>query len=174
MDYRRARMPGATYFFTVVTESRRPLLVENIERLRNAFRHARAKRPFHIDAIVILPDHLHTLISLPEGDNDYSSRWMIIKRKFSSALPAMPSTRSQASKREKGVWQRRFWEHCIRGEADWKNHMDYIHYNPVKHGNVQRVCDWPYSSFHRCVQKGWYRRDWGDGLDADFLQVDCE
>ena len=97
-----------------------------------------------MEAVVVLPDHLHTLWTLPEGESDYSTRWIQIKRKFSSGLPAMPSNLSQASKREKGVWQRRFREHCIRDELDWRNHLDYIHYNPVKHGLITRSCDWRY------------------------------
>ena len=101
MDYRRATIPGTSYFFTVVTEHRRPLLIEHINRLRTAFRHVREERPFRMEAIVVLPDHLHTLWTLPEGDSDYSTRWMQIKRKFSSGLSAMPSNPSQASKREK-------------------------------------------------------------------------
>ncbi|MEA2078271.1 MAG: transposase [Pseudomonadota bacterium] len=174
MDYRRAKIPGTTYFFTLVTEHRRPLLIEHIDRLRAAFRHVREKRPFRMEAIVVLPDHLHTLWTLPEGDSDYSTRWMQIKRKFSSSLSAAPSNPSQASKREKGIWQRRFWEHCIRDELDWRNHLDYIHYNPVKHGLITRVYDWPYSSFHRFVERGWYSEDWGDEVSVEVRNMEHE
>ena len=174
MDYRRAKIPGTTYFFTLVTEHRRPLLIEHIDRLRAAFRHVQEKRPFRMEAIVVLPDHLHTLWTLPEGDSDYSTRWMQIKRKFSSGLSAVPSNPSQASKREKGIWQRRFWEHCIRDELDWRNHLDYIHYNPVKHGLITRVCDWPYSSFHRFVERGWYSEDWGGEVSVEVRNMEHE
>ena len=107
MDYRRAKFPGITYFFTLVTEHRRPLLIEHIDRLRDAFRYVRKIHPFRMEAVVVLPDHLHTLWTLPEGDSDYSIRWMQIKRKFSSGLSAVPSNPSQTSKREKGIWQRK-------------------------------------------------------------------
>lgn len=174
VDYRRLYQPGSSYFFTLVTEQRRPLLVTHIDRLREAFRRVRSRQAFHIDAIVILPDHLHTLWTLPEGDADYSGRWMRIKRLFSTGLPAMPSNQSQLAKREKGVWQRRFWEHGIRDETDWCHHMDYIHYNPVKHGQVQRVMDWPFSSFPRCVEIGWYDRDWGQPVPQEILAMDLD
>ncbi|MDD3450236.1 MAG: transposase [Gammaproteobacteria bacterium] len=163
MDYRRHRLPGGSCFFTVVTQHRRPLLVDHIEALRAAFRLVRSRYPFAIEAIVVLPDHLHTLWRLPDGDSDYSRRWMVLKRAFSSALPAAPASPSQARKREKGVWQRRFWEHTIRDEADWARHMDYIHYNPVKHGYVDSPAAWPWSSFPRWVARGVYEPGWGAG-----------
>ena len=143
MQYRRFYQPGACYFFTVVTANRTPILIDNIERLRSAFRLCMSRYPFEIEAIVVLPDHLHTLWRLPEGDADFSKRWMVIKRKFSSGLPACNVSDSQNKKREKGIWQRRFWEHCIRDEDDWRHHFDYIHYNPVRHGLVSRTKDWP-------------------------------
>ncbi|WP_410510528.1 REP-associated tyrosine transposase [Nodosilinea sp. E11] len=161
MDYRRFYQPGGSYFFTVVTERRQPLLVDHIDRLRVAFRHGMEQYPFSIDGIVVLPDHLHTLWRLPDGDADFSRRWMVIKRKFSAGLKAEVTSTSQKLKREKGVWQRRFWEHCIRDEADWNQHMDYIHYNPVKHGYCTTPADWPYSSFRRSVEWGLYPADWG-------------
>jgi len=171
MEYRRFRSAEDCYFFTVVTEHRRPLLVENMGRLRQAFRAVREKYPFSIDAIVVLPDHLHTVWRLPEGDSDYSLRWMQIKRRFSSGFQAAPSNQSQQKKREKGVWQRRFWEHAIRDECDWKNHLDYIHYNPVKHGHVERVRDWPFSSFHRAVKRGLYPLNWGEDRSVRTIEV---
>jgi putative transposase len=174
MDYRRQHQDGATYFFTPVTEKRRPILVEHIDRLRDAFRQVRDRRHFIIEGIVILPDHLHTLWMLPREDSDYSMRWQQIKRCFSAGLPAKPSNRSQFSKREKGIWQRRFWEHCIRDEEDWRRHLDYIHYNPVKHGFVARVADWPFSSFHRFVEKGWYDQEWGGCICPLVLKMDHE
>jgi putative transposase len=160
MEYRRLHQPGSRYFFTVVTEGRRPLLVDHIERLREAFRLSVSRYPFEIEAIVILPDHVHTLWKLPDGDVDFSTRWMVIKRKFSAGLPAGPVNVSKSSKREKGVWQRRFWEHCIRDEGDWRRRLDYIHYNPVKHGYVSASRDWPYGSFRPAVANGWYSLDW--------------
>jgi REP-associated tyrosine transposase len=159
MEYRRFYRSGARYFFTVVTENRQPLLIDNIERLRAAFRLCLSRYPFEIDAIVVLPDHLHTLWKLPDGDADFSRRWMVIKRKFSSGFPQGDVNAAMAKKREKGIWQRRFWEHCIRDEADWRRHMDYIHYNPVKHAYVSSPEDWPYSSFQRSIHKGWDRTD---------------
>ena len=155
MQYRRLYQPGARYFFTVVTEKRQPLLIDNIERLRAAFHLGLSRYPFEIEAIVILPDHLHTLWLLPEGDVDFSKRWMVIKRKFSAGLVDGIINQSKAKKREKGIWQRRFWEHCIRDEEDWRRHVDYIHFNPVKHGYVSKASDWPYSSFSKAVAKGW-------------------
>ncbi len=121
--------------------------------------------PFAIDAIVVLPDHLHTLWRLPDGEQDFSTRWMVIKRQFSAGLPAGPVNASKRSKREKGVWQRRFWEHCIRDEEDWRRHLDYIHYNPVKHGYVATPREWPYSSFRQAVAKGWYAEHWAAPVD---------
>ena len=174
MDYRRVWSPGASYFFTVATQYRRPLLIEHIDRLRAAFRHVQANHPFTIDAVVILPDHLHTLWTLPDDDGDYAGRWMRIKRRFSSAFSASPSCPSQVKKREKGIWQRRYWEHLIRDERDWRNHMDYIHYNPVRHGYVQWVRDWPYSSFHRCVERGWYEADWGEVIADEVRRMEFE
>ncbi|MEM9002535.1 MAG: transposase [Cyanobacteria bacterium P01_F01_bin.86] len=161
MEYRRYYQPGGTYFFTVVTNNRHPLLVEHIDRLRQAFRYGMTKYPFTIDGIVILPDHLHTIWRLPDGDDDFSTRWMVIKRKFSAGFPSNISNRSKQMKREKGIWQRRFWEHAVRNEEDWHNHMDYIHYNPVKHSYCSSPSDWRYSSFHRLVQTGLYAAEWG-------------
>ena len=160
MDYRRLYLPGGCFFFTVVTQARCPLLIEHIERLRAAFRHVMTKSPFEIQSIVVLPDHLHSIWRLPEGNVDYSQRWMLIKRKFSSGLTPGNRSQSKISKREKGIWQRRFWEHAIRDEEDWRQHMDYIHYNLVKHGYVEKPSDWPYSSFHKLVEQGLYQPEW--------------
>jgi putative transposase len=162
-DYRRHFVPGGTYFFTVALADRSvSLLTNHIAALRQAFRRVRTEMPFRTEAIVVLPDHLHTIWALPPGDSDFPTRWKKIKANFSRALPkAEPRTTSRARRGERGIWQRRFWEHAIRDESDWQRHMDYIHFNPVKHGHVRRVADWPYSSFHRYVDLGIYPRDWG-------------
>jgi len=156
MDYRRFYRPGARYFFTVVTERRQPILIENIERLRESFRRCLSRHLFEIEAIVILPDHLHSVWRLPETDADFSKRWMVIKRHFSTGLPIGIVNHSKVKKREKGVWQRRFWEHQIRDDEDWRRHIDYVHFNPVKHNYVEAPQDWPYSSYHQAVHNGWY------------------
>ena len=157
-DYRRARVPGGTYFFTVVTHDRRPLFQDaaNVGLLRQAFAWTKARRPFSIDAVVVLPDHLHCVWKLPESDDDFSGRWRAIKQFVSRQIEAPLSSRG-----EKLVWQRRFWEHLIRDEDDWRRHLDYIHYNPVKHGLVDAPEDWPYSSFTAAIEKGWYEPGWG-------------
>ena len=156
MKYRRVYEPGARYFFTVVTENRAPLLINHVERLRESFRECQSRYPFDIEAVVVLPDHLHTLWKLPDGDSDFSTRWMVVKRYFSAGLSSRPVSLSKARKREKGIWQRRFWEHLIRDEEDWRRHMDYIHYNPVKHGIVDKPEEWLYSSYNLAIRKGWY------------------
>ncbi len=134
--------------------------------LRAAFRETRRRHPFTIDAIVVLPDHLHAVWTLPEGDADFATRWRLIKGDFSRRLP--DGERVSASRRQKGergVWQRRFWEHTLRDEDDFTRRVDYIHFNPVKHGHAVRARDWPYSSFHRMVRLGIYPEDWAGGPD---------
>ena len=162
-NYVRANSPGATYFFTVVLADRsRRLLVDHIDVLRKAFRNELIAHPFIIDAVVILPDHLHCIWTLPEGDPDFSNRWLRIKSAFSRALPNTEQrSASRLRQNERGIWQRRYWEHQIRDERDYEAHVDYIHFNPVKHGHVTSVSDWPYSSFHRFVQQGTLPADWG-------------
>jgi putative transposase len=172
-DYRRNFILGGSFFFTVNLEDRRlRLLTEHIDRLRSAFRETRQRHPFAIDALVVLPDHLHAVWTLPEGDGDFATRWRLIKSDFSRSLPiGEPISRSRVAKGERGIWQRRYWEHAIRDENDFARHIDYVHINPVKHGLVPRVRDWPYSSFHRMVQLGVYPEDWaGDmgELGGDF------
>ncbi len=165
-SYRRNFVPGGSYFFTVNLADRRlQLLTEHIEVLRAAFRYTQSRHPFAIEAIAVLPEHLHAVWTLPEGDADFALRWRLIKTEFSRALPAGESTsRSRSSKGERGIWQRRYWEHTLRDEDDYARHVDYVHFNPVKHGHVTRVVDWPYSSFHRMVRSGVYPSDWaGDG-----------
>ena len=162
-DYRRCRIPGGTYFFTVnLLERRSDLLVRHIAALRGAVRATRCQRPFHIDGWVVLPDHLHCLWILPVGYADYSNRWKAIKIRFVHAIaPDERRSAVRAKRGERGIWQRRFWEHAIRDEEDYTRHMDYLHYNPVKHGWVRVVADWPYSTFHRWVKTGIYSPTWG-------------
>ena len=161
-NYRRVRLPGGTYFFTVnLLERRRRLLVEHIDILRMAFRVTQARLPFENVAIVILPDHLHCVWRLPAGDDDYSNRWSQIKSQFSRKLDiAEYRSKVRSKKRERGIWQRRFWEHAIIDHDDLINHVNYVYINPLKHGYVTKVCDWPYSSFHRDVRLGVYPEDW--------------
>ena len=166
MRYRRSNTPGATYFFTVVTFQRRPLFAvpDNAALLKSALRYVMARRPFTIDAFVMLPDHLHCMWTLPPGDADFATRWMLVKSHFSRQCSASYKTPPSAARRAKGeqtVWQRRYWEHQIRDEADFAAHCDYIHYNPVKHGLVARPADWVHSSFARFVKRGIYPADWG-------------
>jgi putative transposase len=161
-QYRRARIEGCIFFFTVVlTDRSSNLLVDQIDRLRRAYRMVQERRPFETIAICILPDHIHSLWALPEGDADFSTRWSLIKSGFSRGLDPQPRSKSKIFKREKGIWQRRYWEHAIRDDADLERHVDYVHFNPVKHGYVTRVADWPHSSFHRYVDRGLLDPDWG-------------
>ncbi|KIU47162.1 MULTISPECIES: transposase [Bradyrhizobium] len=171
--YRRNFVAGGCFFFTVnLADRRRRLLIENIEILRTAFRETQRHHPFTIDAIVVLPDHLHTVWTLPDGETDFSTRWRLIKTSFSRQLAGgEPISTSRAGKGERGIWQRRYWEHTIRDETDFARHIDYVHINPVKHGLVTKVSDWPYSSFRRMVSDGVYPDDWAggvSGLDGEF------
>ncbi|WP_322514773.1 transposase [Rhodopseudomonas palustris] len=161
--YRRANVAGGMYFFTVTIADRSADdLVRHIDRLRRVYRVVGEQRPFETVAICILPDHLHAIWSLPDGDADFASRWMLIKSGFSRGLPVRPpASASKLRKREKGIWQRRYWEHLTRDENDLARHIDYIHFNPVKHGLVARVQDWPHSSFHRYCRKGLLPPEWG-------------
>jgi putative transposase len=165
-NYRRAAINGGAFFFTVVLADRSSdLLTKEINRLRQAYRSAQERLPFETIAICILPDHLHALWVLPEHDSDYASRWSLIKSGFSRGIDAQPRSQSQTSKREKGIWQRRYWEHAIRDDADLERHVDYIHFNPVKHGHTTRVADWPHGSFHRFVGRGLLAADWGGDVE---------
>jgi len=166
--YRRSLIPGGTYFFTVTLADRSSaLLLDEIDRLRAVYADAQHKLPFETIAICVLPEHLHAIWTLPAHNADYSRRWSFIKAGFSHGVRATTTrTASQAAKRDKGVWQRRFWEHQVRGEDDLQRHVDYIHFNPVKHGLVARAADWPHSSFHRYVKQGWLPADWGLAANA--------
>jgi len=164
-NYVRARVPGACYFFTVTLQDRSSdLLVREIEHLRETVRRIRQLHPFHIDAWVVLPEHMHCLWTLPPGDADFAMRWMLIKNRFSRGLSTgEPRSPNHLRRRERGIWQRRYWEHLIRDDEDYRRHFDYIHINPLKHGLVARVQDWPYSSFQRAVRAGLYAPDWAGG-----------
>jgi putative transposase len=161
-NYRRYRIPGGKYFFTVnLLERKRDLLVRHIDDLREAVRVTKRERPFHIDAWVVLPDHMHTVWTLPPGDDDFSNRWKSIKIRFVQKLPRTERRSNvRVAKGERGIWQRRFWEHVIRDDNDYARHIDYVHWNPMKHGLVKKVSDWPFSSFHRYVKEGLYPEDW--------------
>jgi len=164
-NYRRANIKGGVFFFTVVLADRSSnLLTREIDRLRLAYRAVQERRPFETMAVCVLPDHLHALWALPAHDSDFASRWSLIKSSFSRGIEAGSRSQSQALKREKGIWQRRYWEHAIRDEADLERHVDYIHFNPVKHGLVTRVADWPHSSFHRFVERQLLAADWGGDM----------
>lgn len=172
-QYIRAFVPGGTFFFTVaILERRRQLLIQHIAELRNAFSAVRAQKPYTMNAVVILPDHLHCIWTLPAGDADFSSRWQAIKSQFARAMPAGESLSPRRQKKgERGIWQRRFWEHVIRDENDFERHADYIHYNPVKHGHARTAAEWPHSSFRRYVARGLYPVDWagnGGARELDF------
>lgn len=167
-DYRRYFVPGGTYFFTVVTEGRAPLFRNALAReiLGNLMRDCQQRWPFEINAIVLLPEHLHAIWSLPPGDAAYPRRWGWIKKEFTKAWlnsggQEQATTLSRQQRNERGIWQRRYWEHTIEDEDDFERHFDYVHYNPVKHQHVTCPKDWPSSSFHRWVQRGVYGLEWG-------------
>ena len=167
-NYRRMKLPGASYFFTVTLSNRgSSTLIEHIGALREAYYQCCVERPFYSDAIVVMPDHLHAVWTLPAGDADFSTRWRLIKARFSRAVgkmggnhPSYAKSRSQRAKGERGLWQRRFWEHTIRDQADYRQHVEYCWGNPVKHGLVTRPSDWPFSSIHRDIHAGRVSDQW--------------
>ena len=168
-NYRRAWHPGGTYFFTVnlLQRHNNDLLIRKIDTLRQTVKSVKQRHPFIIHAWVVLPNHLHCVIELPTGDTDFPLRWRLIKLEFSKQMPYMERRSEVRLKRgERGIWQRRFWEHLIRNEADYRAHIDYVHINPLKHGLVPRVRDWPYSTFHRLVKQGIYPHDWAGGEEV--------
>lgn len=169
MEYRRTRQEGGTYFFTFnLAERSGTLLVDRIDDLRHAVRTVKQRHPFDIVAWVVLPDHLHAVWTLPAGDGDCATRWMLIKAGFSRAVPTGERIRaSRCRKGERGLWQRRFWEHLITDAADLQRHVDYVHINPVKHGYVVQASDWPYSSIHRYIGRGLMPADWAARGDND-------
>jgi putative transposase len=166
--YRRNVVPGGTYFFTVTLADRTSSsLIDHIDMLRSAFRAARQQHPFAIDAVVILPDHLHAVWTLPADDADFSGRWRRIKSNFTRRLVAAGVSVERHLNGDYALWQRRYWEHTIRNERDFERHVDYVHFNPVKHGLVSRVRDWPHSSFHTYVRRGDLPMDWsGDVVES--------
>ena len=178
MRYRRAFVEGGSFFFTLVTEKRRPIFAstEAVDVLRSAIRSVRASRPFALDAIVVLPDHLHCIWTLPPGDADFSTRWRLVKTWFTKhcdpALRSIPNA-SRARRREQTLWQHRYWEHMLQDERDFERHVEYVHYNPVKHGYVDSPMAWPHSSFRRYVEAGIYDAGWGRG-QMDFEGVGYE
>ncbi len=177
-DYRRVAVPGGCYFFTLVTERRQPILTHPDIRhaLREAIEAVRLTQPFRIDAWILLPDHLHAIWTLPPGDADFSNRWRVIKRHVTHVCGSRYNraelmTNRRIGKGQGTLWQQRFWEHLIRDEADFARHFDYLHGNPLKHGLVERVRDWPWSSFHRWVGQGVYPLDWGGAPEMDMPVV---
>jgi putative transposase len=169
-DYRRAWHPGGTYFFTVnlLQRQNNDLLTRYIETLRTVVKSVQQRHPFRIHGWVVLPEHLHCVIELPPGDADFATRWRLIKMDFSKALPRTERISAVRTRRgERGIWQRRYWEHLIRDERDYWAHMDYVHINPLKHGLVERVAEWPYSTFHRLVAQGIYPADWAGGSQVE-------
>jgi putative transposase len=169
-EYRRSFIEGGTFFFTVVTYNRLPILTSTQARqvLRTAWENVRERYPFAIDAVCLLP----------EADANYSKRWGEIKRLFTKGYldqigPGEIRNESRRRRGEAAIWQRRFWEHTIRDEADLNRHRDYIHYNPVKHGLVESVVEWPWSSFHRYVKMGYYKKGWGEAVGEELRRMGC-
>ena len=169
MRYRRSNISGASYFFTVnLAERDKTLLVDHVAHLREVIKSVKGNHPFVIDAMVIMPDHLHAIWTLPEGDADFSTRWGLVKSGFSRGIPNDERiSKSRCLKGERGIWQRRFWEHLILNDEDYQRHVDYIHYNPVKHGYVTMPSAWPWSSLHRYIKQGVIAPDWATVAQSD-------
>src|ERR1700744_269507 len=167
-NYRRAFIPGGCWFYTVnLLERNRTLLVDRAGALRDAIEQTRKTYPFEIATIVVLPDHLHAVWTLPPDDADFSTRWRLIKMRFAKSLPNQERRSSvRRARGERGIWQRRFWEHLIRDDGDYARHVEYCYINPVKHSLVGRVGDWPHSSFHRDVERGIFPPDWAGNTDT--------
>ena len=174
-EYRRSFVAGGTYFFTVVTYKRQLIFNTSLARrlLRAAWLDVSQRFPFSTDAVCLLPDHLHCIITLPPDDFNYPMRLREIKRLFTRTYHSQieehfKRNASRVKRSEATIWQRRYWDHTIRDEKDLNNHLDYIHYNPVKHDYVQKLSDWPWSSFHRYVRLGVYEKEWGDNIKDKF------
>lgn len=168
MQYRRTRQEGGTYFFTVNLADRSSrLLIDQVDLLRDSVRKVKQRHPFEVLGWVVLPDHMHAMWTLPAGDGDCATRWMLIKAGFSRSIAHDEHIRpSRKRKGERGIWQRRFWEHLILDEGDLQRHLDYIHINPVKHGYVDKASDWPYTTLHRYIRNGQLPIDWGASPDS--------
>ena len=165
-NYRRAWCPGGTYFFTVnlLERGKNDLLVRHIDLLKDRIRSVKQRYPFEIHAWFVLPEHMHCIIELPENDTDFPTRWRLMKMGFSKSLPKGERLSPVRIKRgERGIWQRRYWEHLITSDEDYRAHMDYVHINPAKHGLVKKVIDWPHSTFHRLANTGAYPDGWAGG-----------
>ena len=174
-NYRRAKITGATWFFTVnlLERHNNNLLIKEVALLKASIKKVYRAHPFEIIAWVVLPDHMHCLWKLPEGDTDYATRWRLIKSHFSKAIaPKEYRSPVRVKNGERGIWQRHYWEHWIRDEQDFQRHFDYIHRNPLKHGLVTRVSDWPYSTFHKYVKTGIYSESWCGDNSMDIELVD--
>lgn len=166
--YVRTRVAGGTYFFTVNLAERHgnTLLVDHIDALKAAFRQTRLDHPFAMPGFVVLPEHLHCLWRMPAGDDDFPMRWRLIKSRFSRSVSVGERrSPSRVRKNERGIWQRRYWEHTVRDEVGFRRCLDYIHYNPVKHGHAARAADWPHSSFRHWMERGGYPSDWASPVD---------
>ncbi|HSB95454.1 MAG TPA: transposase [Spongiibacteraceae bacterium] len=164
MDYRRIWHRGGTYFFTVnLLDRTDDLLTRHIDLLRRSIRIVKSRHPFKIHAWSVLPEHMHCVLELPEGDSDFATRWRLIKINFSKGLPVLESRSAiRIARGERGIWQRRYWEHLIRDDDDFRAHIDYVHINPVKHGLAKRASDWPYSTIHKYIALGVYGPGWAD------------
>jgi putative transposase len=180
-EYRRSKVEGGTYFFTVVTYHRLPILTNEIARgiLHSAWINTKQRFPFETLAVCLLPDHLHCIWKLPQGDGNYSIRWKEIKGLFTKGYltqigPGEERNQSRQKRKEAAIWQRRFWEHTIETEDDLETHLDYIHYNPVKHGIARHAADWAFSSFHRYVKEGIYEMDWNGGEEGRIQRLGWE
>jgi putative transposase len=172
VHYRRCKIDGGTYFFTVTLKNRNStILVDHIDDLKKAIKEAKSFLPFTINALVILPEHIHTIWQLPDNDHAYATRWRIIKSKFTKSLLNKNIVINKDRHGLYNLWQRRFWEHVIRDEQDYINHVNYIHFNPVKHQYVTCARDWPYSTFHEYVRQGLLSENWGCGEKTDIVQT---
>ena len=170
MQYRRSDVAGGTFFFTINLANRSSqLLTDRVDLLRHSIRKVRQAHPFDIVAMVILPDHLHAIWKMPDGDNDYPLRWSLIKAGFSRVLEKTEHiSKARMRKRERGIWQRRYWEHQLRSDTDMARHVNYIHINPVKHGYVNAPVEWPYTSLHQYIRRGLLPSDWAVSMNLNF------
>ena len=166
--YRRNFLAGGTYFFTLTLRDRSSrVLIEYVDVLREAFHAARQRHPFTIEAMVVLPEHIHIVMALPPDDAAFDTRIRFIKSRFSRRVTEAGAPIQRNDRGEYDLWQRRYWEHTIRDDEDLQRHVDYIHFNPVKHRHTLRASDWPHSSIHRHIRAGWVNEDWAFGAEDD-------